>query len=97
MFKSYTSIIKLPLSVVKFSRSAGLPPSNTISRPTKLRAMGITSTGSGNFPSTFTSLLASAIQINLRATAATIFSRVNAPPPPLIMCRWGVISSAPST
>ncbi len=37
------------------------------------------------------------MQMNLRATAATIFSPVSAPPPPLIMCMWRVISSAPST
>jgi hypothetical protein len=32
----------------------------------------------------------------LRATAATIFSRVNAPPPPLIIAPCSVTSSAPS-
>ena len=37
------------------------------------------------------------MQTNFVATAATIFSRVSAPPPPLIMCRCAVISSAPST
>jgi hypothetical protein len=36
------------------------------------------------------------MQTNFCATAATIFSRVSAPPPPLIMCISGVISSAPS-
>src|SRR5688572_2994898 len=34
---------------------------------------------------------------NRRATAAVIFSRVSAPPPPLIMWRCSVTSSAPST
>src|ERR1039457_2776217 len=58
--------------------------------------MGITSTGSGNFPSTPTNLDSSAMQTNFSATAATIFSRVSAPPPPLIMARCSVISSAPS-
>src|SRR5688572_29946976 len=36
------------------------------------------------------------MQTNFCATAAVIFSRVSAPPPPLIMCRCSVISSAPS-
>ncbi len=37
------------------------------------------------------------MQTNFLAQAATIFSRVSAPPPPLIMAMWRVISSAPST
>src|SRR3989338_2383312 len=92
-----TSRMILPLSVVKPSRSLGCPPSATSWRATELRAIGITSIGSGNLPSTSTSLLASHTQINFLLAAATIFSRVNAPPPPLIMCKWRVISSAPST
>ena len=48
-------------------------------------AIGITSTGSGNAPSTFTSLDSSAMQTKRRDCAATIFSRVSAAPPPLIM------------
>ncbi len=59
--------------------------------------MGITSTGRGNFPSTATSLEASAMQTNLRLACATIFSRVSAPPPPLVIARCSVTSSAPST
>lgn len=59
--------------------------------------MGITSTGSGNLPSTSTSLVWSATQMKYLAQAATIFSRVSAPPPPLIMWKLRVISSAPST
>ena len=66
-------------------------------RATWERAIGITSTGSGNLPSTPTSFEPSAMQTNFRATAATIFSRVSAPPPPLTMARWRVTSSAPST
>src|SRR2546423_953093 len=60
------------------------------------RAIAITSTGSGNLPSTGTSFDSSAMQTNFFATAATIFSRVSAPPPPFIMARCSVISSAPS-
>ena len=37
------------------------------------------------------------MQTNFRATAATIFSRVSAPPPPLIIAPCSVTSSAPST
>jgi len=36
------------------------------------------------------------MQTNCFATEATIFSRVNAAPPPLIMAPLAVISSAPS-
>ena len=47
--------------------------------------MGITSTGTGNRPSTSTSLDSSAMQTKRLDWAATIFSRVSAAPPPLIM------------
>src|SRR6266850_596744 len=92
----HTSRTMLPLSVAKPSRSLGWPPSFTIWRATWARAIAITSTGRGNFPSTGTSFDSSAMQTNFFATAATIFSRVSAPPPPLIMARCSVISSAPS-
>ena len=59
--------------------------------------MGMTSTGRGKPPSTSTRLLASQMQMKRVDTAATIFSRVSAPPPPLIMAKEGSISSAPST
>jgi hypothetical protein len=36
------------------------------------------------------------MQTKRREAAATIFSRVSAPPPPLIRCRCFVASSAPS-
>ncbi len=36
------------------------------------------------------------MQTNLRDAAATIFSRVSAPPPPLIIAPCSVTSSAPS-
>src|SRR5690606_26599087 len=50
-----TSRIRLPLSVTTPSRHTGWPPvSARISRATRLRAIGITSTGSGNLPSTLT-------------------------------------------
>ncbi len=58
--------------------------------------IGITSTGSGNAPSVSTSLLPSAMQTKRPAAAATIFSRVSAPPPPLIIAPEASISSAPS-
>ena len=87
----------MPLSVTTPSRSTGRPPSFTILRATRLRAIGMTSTGSGNFPSTPTSFEASAMHTNFRLACATIFSRVRAPPPPLIIARDSVTSSAPST
>ncbi len=62
-----------------------------------VRAIGTTSTGSGKPPSTGTRLLPSAMQTNVSATDATIFSRVSAPPPPLIIAPLPSISSAPST
>ena len=52
---SSTSRMTLPLSVMKFGRSCGCPPSLTSSCAAKLRAIGITSTGSGKLPSTPTS------------------------------------------
>ena len=48
-------------------------------------AIGITSMGSGKAPSVGTSLDSSAMQTNFCARSATIFSRVSAAPPPLIM------------
>ena len=57
----------------KFSRQTGVPPSLTSCRATWLRAMGITSAGSGNSPNMSTSLLASAMQTNLRLAPAIIF------------------------
>ena len=60
-------------------------------------AMGMTSTGSGKAPSASTFFEASAMHTNWRDCAATIFSRVRAAPPPLIMWPWPSISSAPST
>ncbi len=83
--------------LVKPSRNFGTPPSLTSSRITSSRAIVITSTGSGNLPSVFTSLVSSQMQMNFCDAPATIFSRVSAPPPPLIMCMCSVISSAPST
>ena len=58
--------------------------------------MGITSTGSGTFPRRVTTLLESAITMNLLEALATIFSCNRAPPPPLISASPGAISSAPS-
>ena len=49
------------------------------------RAMGMTSTGKGKSPSVATYFEPSAMQIKRLAQAATIFSRVSAAPPPLIM------------
>src|SRR6056300_1847629 len=59
--------------------------------------MGITSTGKGNAPKVATHLDSSTTHKNRCAMAATIFSRVKAAPPPLIMQPEGSISSAPST
>ena len=105
IFRPCTSRIQLPLSVttgfmtpsISRTRHSGWPPSLTSSRATKLRAIGMTSTGNGKAPSTSTSLDSSAIQINILLAAATIFSRVSAAPPPLIIARFAVTSSAPST
>ena len=98
MAKLCTSKITLPLSVTTPSRYSGAPPRETNLRPTCERAIGMTSTGNGKVvPKTSTCLLVSTIQINFFAKAATIFSRVNAAPPPLIIIFCGLISSAPST
>ena len=97
MSKLRASTMKLPLSVVKPARSCGNAPSAARRRPTKLCAIGITSSGSGNAPSRATNLPRSAMHTKRALTCATIFSRVSAPPPPLIKCKWRVASSAPST
>ena len=57
----------------------------------------MTSIGSGKRPSTSTRLPESIRHTNLRLAAAMIFSRVSAPPPPLIRRLCGSHSSAPST
>ncbi len=49
--------------------------------------MGMTSTGSGKAPRRPTFFEPSAMQMKRSAQAATIFSRVSAAPPPLIMCK----------
>src|ERR1700723_3883537 len=86
----------LPLSVTTPLRHTGWPPIFTSWRATWERAIGITSTGRGNLPSTSTSLLSSMMQTNFAEAAATIFSRVSAAPPPLISTPSAVASSAPS-
>ena len=59
--------------------------------------MGITSTGRAKpMPSASTSLLSSTMQTNFLDAAATTFSRVRAPPPPLMSMPAAVASSAPS-
>ncbi len=58
---------------------------------------GAISIGSGKRPSVATNFDASAMTIIFADADATIFSRSNAPPPPLIKVRSGPISSAPST
>ena len=80
-----TSRITLPLSVTTPSRHTGSPPSAARRRATWARAIGITSTGSGKRPRVCTSLDSSAMQMKRSAMSATIFSRVSAAPPPLIM------------
>ena len=59
-------------------------------------AIGMTSIGSGNVPSMPTSLLSSTMQTKRCAAPASTFSRVRAPPPPLISCNRLFDSSAPS-
>ena len=92
-----TSKMTLPLSVIRSGRNSGRPPIPISFLETRLCAMGITSTGKGNDPKTSESFDSSTIQTNFRLALATIFSRVSAPPPPLIRCRFLVASSAPST
>ena len=92
-----TSRMRLPLSVTKPSRRRGSPPISRSLRATSGTAIGITSTGSGNAPSTSTCFVASTMHTKRREAAAQIFSRVSAPPPPLIRQRCGSNSSAPST
>ena len=89
-------MIQLPLSVTTPSRHTGCPPRLTISRPIRLRAIGITSIGTGNLPSRSTRLLESMMQTNFSLAWAMIFSRVSAAPPPLISRLCGSHSSAPS-
>ena len=91
-----TSMILWPLSVVKFKRNCGLPPYLSSWRDTSERAAGMISIGSGNLPSRETYLLSSTMQTNFSAALATIFSANSAPPPPLIICRLWLTSSAPS-
>ena len=91
-----TSRMGWPLSVTTPGRSVAVPPRAAKRRVTCAAAMAITSTGSGKRPSTGTRLLSSAMQMKRSARSATIFSRVSAAPPPLIMWPRGSISSAPS-
>ena len=72
------------------TRTIGTPPSAVTRRPIAVRAIGTTSIGSGKLPITATRLLASAMHTNTSDTDATIFSRVSAPPPPLIIAPLGV-------
>ncbi len=58
--------------------------------------MGMTSTGKGKAPSDLTSLPSSMMQMNFSEAAAMTFSRVSAPPPPLINAPCSLASSAPS-
>ena len=92
-----TSRIQLPLSVTTPSRHTGWPPRATSARPTRLRAIGMTSTGTGNAPSSSTCLASSMMQTKRSLASAMIFSRVSAAPPPLISRLNGSHSSAPST
>ena len=98
MARLCTSRIQLPLSVTTPSRHTGWPPvSARMRRATRLRAIGTTSTGSGNLPSTGTCLAGSMMQTKVSLASAMIFSRVSAAPPPLIRRLCGSHSSAPST
>ena len=76
--------------------SSGNPPSLVNSRATNDFAIGITSTGSGNLPKRSTSFEPSIMHTNFLDASAMIFSLVSAPPPPFIIWKCCVISSAPS-
>ena len=54
------------------------------------------SIGNGKVPKRVTTFDSSTIMISSFEEEATIFSRSNAPPPPLISCKLESISSAPS-
>src|SRR5260221_13429933 len=77
-------------------RNLGDPPSDTIFLSTTVRANEITSTGKGNLPRAATTFPESATTTILFDADATTFSRVSAPPPPLIKFSLGSTSSAPS-
>mmetsp|Transcript_21396 Transcript_21396/g.82956 ORF Transcript_21396/g.82956 Transcript_21396/m.82956 type:complete len:451 (-) Transcript_21396:5165-6517(-) len=97
MARPCTSRIGCPLSVTTPWRGTARPPMASKRRAMRFAAMPITSTGSGKRPRTSTCLEASAMHRKHCARSATIFSRVKAAPPPLIMWPRGSISSAPST
>src|SRR3984893_14578558 len=108
MRSRWASTIQWPPSVTKtwpslFFRTTICPetPLSANARPMARRVAarpnGMTSTGNGKRPRTSTHLESSAITIMRSDAAATIFSRSNAPPPPLMTLRAGLISSAPST
>src|SRR5579863_10309746 len=69
----------------------------SIARPVALAPNGAISIGSGKWPSTETHFESSAITTMRADASATIFSRSNAPPPPLMTVKSGATSSAPST
>src|SRR5690606_18028809 len=84
MASPWTSSTQFPLSVTVPWRQTGWPHVRaTISRATRLRAIGMTSIGSGKRPSTSTSFEGSMMHTNRSAASAMIFSRVSAAPPPL--------------
>jgi hypothetical protein len=85
-----------PLSVSTPGRSVATPPRRAKRRVICAAAIGITSTGNGKRAQHRHQLASSAMQTKRSARSATIFSRVSAAPPPLIMWPLGSISSAPS-
>ena len=67
-----------------------------ISLATNDLAIGNTSIGNGNLPNTSTTFDSSTMHTKNFEALAIIFSLVNAPPPPLINCKFALTSSAPS-
>lgn len=86
MCKPFTSMMVPPLSVTNPSRNTGVPPRARTLRLIDPAAMGMTSSGRPKAPSSMTNFDSSAMQMKVWARSLTIFSRVNAPPPPFIMC-----------
>ena len=84
-------------------KGAGAAPRSQLTRASQMRRAvaswpkRTTSMGSWNLPSVATRLLSSAITTQRREDSQTSFSRSSAAPAPLISCRPGPISSAPST
>src|SRR5690606_35124950 len=96
------STTRLPLSVTKGSPPCSRSRASAPSRPSRCTVREspkrTTSTGTGALsPSRATSFDSSPMSTNVRAEAATTFSRSSAPPRPLTASSEGESSSIPST